>query len=293
MQSHRIGDTSVMQVIEQRGPGFRPDFLYPDWDPAVLEAHRDLIISNCFDTVEQRFIASIHTWVVRTPHHTILIDTCAGNHKNRPELPRFHQLDLPFLKRLAEAGISPDDVDYVMCTHLHADHCGWNTQLVGGRWKPTFPNAKYVFSRSEYEYWLGQIGQQGFNANVFEDSVLPVIDSGQALIIGHGVQTIADALLIHPTPGHSVGHILFELLKDGRSAEGGLFTGDIMHQPLQVWRSDWNSCFCVDPDRARKSRLWMLEHAAEHHSTVFTAHFAASSAGRILRTSEGFDWNFI
>ncbi|HDR9181102.1 TPA: MBL fold metallo-hydrolase [Burkholderia vietnamiensis] len=294
MQSHYFGDTSVTQVIEQRGPGFAPEFLYPDWNPAVLEEHRDLMVPDCFDVVAQRFIASIHTWVVRTRHHTILIDTCAGNHKDRPALPRFHQLELPFLERLAEAGVTPEAVDYVMCTHLHADHCGWNTRLLNGRWVPTFPNAKYVFSRGEYEYWLGQIGQEGFNANVFEDSVLPVIEHGQALIVhDDSAHAIADALLIHPTPGHSEGHVAFELLNGGRSAEGGLFTGDAMHQPLQVFHPGWNSCFCSNPQRARESRLWLLEHAAEHRSTVFSAHFAGTSAGHVAHIGNGFGWRFI
>ena len=126
MCRHHFGDISISKVTEQHGPGFAPDFLYPDWDPAVLEAHRALMVPDCFDQSQQRFIASIHTWVVKTRHHTILIDSCAGNHKKRPGLPRFHQLDLPFLERLAEAGVTPESVDYVMCTHLHVDHCGWN-----------------------------------------------------------------------------------------------------------------------------------------------------------------------
>lgn len=291
MPLHRIGDASVTQVIDLRGPGFTPDFLYPDWDPTVLDAHRDVMIPNCFDIEAQRFIASIHTWVVRTRHHTILIDTCAGNHKQRPEFPRFHLLETQFLERLAQAGVTLESVDYVMCTHLHVDHCGWNTRLVDGRWVPTFPNAKYVFSKKEYDFWVGTVDEGGFNANIFEDSVLPVIESGQALIVDDA-RAIADTLLIHPTPGHTDGHVSFELLNRGSSNEGGLFTGDVIHQPLQVYRPDWNTCFCVDQDAARASRRWLLEHAAEHRSTVFTAHFAGTSAGQVIRRGDQFDWRF-
>ena len=132
MVPHRVGDVSVRQVIEQRGPSFAPEFLFPDWDPVALEQNRKLIVPDCFDEREGCFISSIHTWVVRTRHHTILIDSCAGSHKNRPSLPRFHQLDLPFLQKLGDAGVSPEAVDYVMCTHLHVDHCGWNTRLLDG-----------------------------------------------------------------------------------------------------------------------------------------------------------------
>ena len=289
MSAHAIGQTAITQVIEQRGAGFAPHFLYPDWDPAVLREHADIMIPQCYDEAQERFIASVHTWVVRTRHHTILIDSCAGNHKNRPSLPRFHQLNLPFLERLAASGVSPEAVDFVCCTHLHADHCGWNTRLVDGRWVPTFPNAKYVFSKAEYDHWSGPAGREGFNAGVYEDSVLPVVASGQAQIV-EGEDAIGDGLTFRPTPGHSIGHVAIELVDAG---ERGIFSGDIMHQPLQVFRPDWNSTFCEDPAQARASRRWLLEKAAEDASTVFTAHFANSSAGRVARIGDRFDWRFV
>ena len=289
MTVHMIGQTSVRQVIEQRGPGFAPDFLFPNWDDAVLRRHAEMMIPQCFDQAQGRFIASIHTWVLHTAHHTILIDSCAGNHKNRPALPRFHQLDLPFLDRLAEAGVSPEAVDYVCCTHLHADHCGWNTRLIDGRWVPTFPNAKYVFSKAECDHWSGQGGREGFNAGVYEDSVLPVIASGQAVVID-GEGAIGDGLYFRPTPGHSVGHVAIELADGNQRA---IFSGDVMHQPLQVFRPDWNSAFCENGDQARHSRRWLLEKAAEDASVIFTAHFANSSAGRVTRSGEAFNWHFV
>src|SRR5882672_33106 len=183
LMQHRIGGVSITQVVEQRGASFAPEFLFPDWDAAILEEHRALMVPDCFDQGQGHFISSIHTWILRTHHHTILIDSCAGNNKNRPGIPRFHQLNLPFLERLAEAGVSPESVDYVMCTHLHVDHCGWNTRLLNGRWVPTFPKAKYVFSKAEYEHWQGPAGKEGANAGVYEDSVLPVIESGQVEIV--------------------------------------------------------------------------------------------------------------
>lgn len=288
VSTYCVGDVSVTRVTEQCRPGFAPEFLYPDWDAAVLEAHRALMIPDCFDVAEQKFIASIHTWVLRTSHHTILIDSCCGNGKDRPQVPRFHQLNLPFLERLAAAGVTPGEVDYVLCTHLHADHCGWNTRLVDGRWVPTFPNAKYVFSKAEHDHWSGPAGREGFNAGVFEDSVLPVIASGQAeLIDGEG--SVGEGLTFHPTPGHSVGHVAIRLAAGGQE---GLFSGDLMHQPLQIYRPDWNSRFCDHAEDARASRRWLLERAAERASTVFTAHFANSSAGFVSRTGDRFSWRF-
>lgn len=285
----RFGDMSIEKVTEMQGPGFAPEFLFPHWDPAVLAQNRDLMVPECFDEVQGKFIASVHTWVLRTRHHTILIDSCAGNHKERPSLPRFHQLNLPFLKRLDEAGVHPEEVDYVMCTHLHADHCGWNTQLVDGRWIPTFPNAKYVFSKNEHDHWQGAAGREGFHANVFIDSVLPVIAAGQALIVD-GEASVGDGLIFRPTPGHSPGHVAITLDYGGHK---GVFGGDIMHQPLQVLRPDWNSAFCENQDHARASRRWLLEYAAEQDATVFTAHFASSSAGKVCAKGRDFAWRFV
>ena len=287
--AHPFGDATIQRVQELFGPGFPPDVLFADWDAALPDQHPDLLGPDCFDRAGNRFIASIHTWVVRTRHHTILIDSCAGNGKHRPALPRFHQLDTPFLARLAEAGVSPEQVDYVLCTHLHADHCGWNTRLLDGRWVPTFPRARYVFSKAEHDHWSGPAGEAGFNAGVYADSVLPVVESGQAMIVD-GAGSVGDGLLLHPTPGHSPGHVAIRLLDRGREA---LFSGDVMHQPIQVALPDWNSRFCADPEPARAARRWVLEHAAESGATLFTAHFARSSAGHVSRHGERFGWSFL
>jgi glyoxylase-like metal-dependent hydrolase (beta-lactamase superfamily II) len=284
--AHSIGDVTVTRVEEQCGPGFAPQLLFPDWTPDALERHRHWMLPDFFSEAEGKFIASIHTWVVRTRHHVILIDSCAGNHKHRPQIARFHQLNLPFLERLRAAGVAPEDVDYVLCTHLHADHCGWNTRLQNGRWVPTFPKARYVFSKAEHEHWSGPAGQSGFNAGVYSDSVLPVLEAGQAEIV-EGKAEVGNGLLIEPTPGHSPGHVAFRLLSRG---EEGVFSGDIMHQPIQIYHPDWNTAFCEQPDLARASRQWVLEHCAEHGAKLFPAHFAGSFAGHVDRRSDGFAW---
>lgn len=286
----QLGQATVTRVTESYGPGFAPDFLYPDWTPAMLEEHRNWMVPNTFDEAQGKFIASVHTWVVRTPHHTILIDTCAGNDKERPTLPRFHRLTTDFMSRLAAADVLPEQVDYVLCTHLHADHCGWNTRLVDGRWVPTFPNAKYVFSQEECAHWSAATAEQaGFNSGVYQDSVLPVIASRQANVVPSTGQVV-EGLTFHPTPGHSPGHVAITLASDGRE---GLFSGDVMHQPIQIYRPDWNSRFCEDQSRARLSRRWVLDHASERNAMLFTAHFAQSSAGHVTRNGDGFLWKFV
>ena len=284
-----LGDTRIQRVEEQFGVGFLPDFLFPDWDPAVLEEHRAWMIPACFDEGQGRFIASVHSWLIDTGKLRILIDTCGGNDKERPMLERFHRKNHPYLANLQAAGVEPEQIDYVLCTHLHADHCGWNTRLVDGRWVPTFPNARYVFSAAERDFWSGTAGQGGFNANVYEDSVLPILEAGLAEVID-GEHAVGDHLHFHPTPGHSAGHMAIRLLAGGQEA---VFSGDIMHQPIQIYRPEWNSRFCEHAADARAARRWLLEHCADRNALLLPAHFAGSFAGHVSRRGDQFDWQFV
>ena len=118
-----------------------PRFLCPGIPNAAFEPYRDWLVPH-FSTSRYWWRLSIHTFVVRTPHHTILVDPCIGNDRNRSVIPAWHRMRTDYPARLAAAGVVPDEVDYVLCTHLHADHVGWNTRLEDGRFVPTFPNAK-------------------------------------------------------------------------------------------------------------------------------------------------------
>ncbi|MDO1583430.1 MBL fold metallo-hydrolase [Rhizobium oryzicola] len=231
---------------------------------------------------------SSHSWLVRTRHHTILIEACTGNHKSRPGgAPLFDMLDRPYLDRLTAAGVRPEEIDYVLCTHLHADHVGWNTYLHDGRWVPTFPNAKYVMSKIECEAL--QVG--GHEADFatwgplfYQDSILPVLESRQEMLIEGGFQ-LGDHLVAESTPGHSPGHLLFALRDRGEEA---LFSGDIMHHPIQVYYPDWSSAFCFDPVMAASTRRKVLERATENRSLLLPAHFAARGACCISHNASGF-----
>lgn len=120
-----------------------------------MEANKESFSEGLIDENSQ-LIVSIGTWVVKTPQHTILIDTATGNDKNLPLNPDLANLHLPYLERLQEADVTPEEVDYVLLTHLHVDHVGWNTKLVDGKWVPTFPNATYVFPIKEQEYYSSE-----------------------------------------------------------------------------------------------------------------------------------------
>lgn len=303
---YRIGDATVTKLPELCSSAFPYGGLYPGVDPAKFERNHKRVGSESVDALTRNPILSIHSWLVRTPHHTILIDTASGNGKPRPFAPLFENLDEPYIERLASAGVTPEDVDYVLLTHLHVDHVGWNTRLDGGRWVPTFPKAKYVFSDIERKYneslaaneephgegrpngTLGPPVGRPFPL-VYDDSVRPVIDAGLAQTIRLGGDEVLEGISFIPTPGHSVDHASIRLLSRGEEA---LFSGDVLHHPIQVYETDINSCFCEFPDAALKSRLWALEHAAERNTTVFTTHFPETSVGHIRRKGDLFSWEF-
>lgn len=283
-----IGDLRVVRILEQVGPGFTPAQLYPDWDDAVLLEHESALVPGSYDPALGRFIASIHSWLLRLDGRTILIDTCAGNDRERSGLARCHRQRNPYLERLASAGVRPEEVDMVMCTHLHADHCGWNTRLVDGRWVPTFPNARYIYSHQEATHWACVGSADPLGTLVYDDSVLPIVEAGLEQLVD-GDETLLPGLQLHRTRGHSPGHIAIALERPGGR---GLFIGDVMHQPVQVFRPEWNSAFCYDAEEARRSRRWVLETASETGATLLTAHFAGSSAGTVTARGSRFDWAF-
>jgi len=290
MTTIRLGETTVARVYELMGPGFPANRLLPDWDPEILKEHGGWLSPNYYEAATGSFISSIHSWVIRTKHHTILVDTCCGNAKNRPGFDRFHMLDTAYLDRLRAAGVEPEQVDYVLCTHLHVDHVGWNTKLLDGRWVPTFPNAKYVFSKVERDHWdpARNPDLTPAQAAIFQDSVLPVIASGQAQVVEMTDQ-IGDGLLIEPAPGHAPGHVVLRLQSGG---DEGIFIGDVMHHPIQVYRPEWSSAFDTDPRQAEQSRRRVLDLCCETGARVFPAHFGVPHTGFVHRNGRGYRFEF-
>ncbi len=198
--TYQIGDFSITKIPELTLTDFAATKLLPNLDPKLLSSHPSWMDQRWFDAASGNVLLSVHTWLVRTPHHVILIDTDAGNEKPRPSMPMLDQLHEPFLERLRAAGVEADQVDYVLLTHLHADHVGWNTRIAGETWVPTFPNATYIFSKLEQEYSAGlakddegvQIARAKAGlgepvrtpvAGVYADSIAPILEAGLAKLI--------------------------------------------------------------------------------------------------------------
>jgi glyoxylase-like metal-dependent hydrolase (beta-lactamase superfamily II) len=173
-----------------------------------------------FATEEGRLKMSIHSLVIETPSRRIVVDTGLGNDKQGRKVPTWNNRKDPFLDTLTSAGFAPDSIDTVLCTHLHVDHVGWNTKLVGGKWLPTFANARYLFGRTEYEHWRDH-SEESDKIAVFNDSVRPIADAGKADLVASDAK-ICDEIALISTPGHSPGHMSLHIKSDG---EEGLLTG--------------------------------------------------------------------
>ena len=282
MQPLTLGRLRISAVVERAGPT-PPQWLLPDATPEAVERHREWLAPHFLDA-KGRFLQSIHAFVIQAPGFTALVDTCVGNDKDRGGRKPFHMMQTSFLQDLAAAGVRPDAVDLVVCTHLHVDHVGWNTRLDNGRWVPTFSRARHLFARTEWEHWSSE--QDEDTRRIMADSVTPVLDAGLADLVAMD-HRISDEMSLEPTPGHTPGHVSVRLRSQGVEA---VITGDLMHCPVQVAEPDWCSHFDTDPAQARKTRRAFCERYADTDVLVLGTHFDHPTAGRIVR--HGAAWRF-
>ena len=278
-----VGDLTIHRIIEQE-TAFLPALeLLPKLTGELLAENRAWLRALKALDDEDALILCFQSYIVRTPRHTILVDSCIGNDKQRPARPKWHmKTDDTYMRALARAGVSVGDIDFVMCTHLHPDHVGWNTRLDNGRFAPTFPNARYVFARTEFEYWTAQNAKAPVAQ--FCDSVLPVVEAKRCEIVSNDF-AIGDHVRIVPTPGHTPGHVA---LSFGKSKEECVFSGDVMHSPLQTHYPELSVKFDIDPEKAAVTRRNFLERYCDSETLLCTAHFPSPSAGKIRRRGNGF-----
>jgi glyoxylase-like metal-dependent hydrolase (beta-lactamase superfamily II) len=231
-------------------------------------------------TEEGRLKMSIHSLVVETPTRRIVIDTGLGNDKQGRNVPTWNNRSTPFLETMTAAGFPPESIDTVLCTHLHVDHVGWNTRLSGGKWVPTFPRARYVFGKTEYEYWRDHSTEPDKQA-VFGDSVKPIVDADRAELIPSDYR-LSDEISMIPTAGHSPGHMSILIQSDG---EQGLLTGDVAHHPCQMAHLGWSSTADSDQGQSAATRRQLFGRFADTPTLVIGGHY---SAGHIKRDGDAF-----
>ena len=276
-----FGDVTVTKVVEMVQPVPLAGML-PLATPEALADHAGWLRPHFLEDDGATTALSIHSLIVESQGRTILVDTCVGC-RDIEGMPGLRGPE-EFPDRLADAGYPVDEVDVVCCTHLHFDHVGWNTRLVDGSWVPTFPNARYLFCRSEYEHWVAEPG--GYALNV-PHTVTPVVDAGMADLVETD-HRVTDEVRFVPTHGHSPGHVSVLIESGGEQA---LITGDATHHPVQWAEPDWGMSGDWDgPMGAETRRRLRAEHGAAG-TLILGTHYAEPSAGRIV--GDGGDWRFV
>ncbi|MFW2404362.1 MAG: MBL fold metallo-hydrolase [Gammaproteobacteria bacterium] len=273
MQRWQIGAVSITRIIETEDKSMTAAIMLPDARPENVLPIRWL--QPYFIDADGNLISSIFSLLVESGGKKIVIDTCLGNDKPRA-VPDWHERQGAFLDDIAAADFPRESVDFVACTHLHPDHVGWNTMLHDGEWQPTFPNARYLFSRKDWE-WLDKAPVTPLG-DFCGDSVRPIFAAGLADVVEPG-HAITDEVSLVSTPGHSPGHVAVRISSNDEHA---IVTGDLLHHPCQVARPRWCSPFDFDSDQALKTRERFLAEFSDAPVLVIGTHFATPTAGRIV-----------
>ncbi len=296
MKTKQIGGMQIQKVVELDGMALPATLVFPGATPEIVAKGRAMFDARFIAPKEDALQWSFHSYVVRTRGRNILIDTCHGNDKTRPEPVAYaHMMKTDYLGNLGRAGLKPEDIDMVLCTHLHIDHVGWNTRLSDGKWVPTFPNAKYLMSRADYEHLEhitpdDQEGAIGYYS--FHDSVLPVVAAGQAELIemDHVIERELDeGLWMEGAPGHTPGSVVIH----AKNAHGhALFAGDVIHHPLQVAAPELHVAGEFDTALGMKTRHRVFASCADTDTLLMPAHFPSPTAARVVSTADGFGLSF-
>lgn len=283
-----LGRTRLSRVVDDTGH-FPLDHLLPTADRAVFEAERPALEPWAVDPATGELLTVFQSWLIRRDGLTVLVDACLGEHKERPLRPAWHRRSgTAYLARLKAEGVTPEQVDCVLCTHLHADHVGWNTRLENGRWVPSFPNARYLVGARELahaRHLAATPSDPPHDHGSFADSVQPLLDAGRIDAV-EDTHEIADGLRLAPAHGHTPGQVMLRVEQPGERA--ALLTGDVIHHPVQLAMPEVSSRFCADPAAAAVTRRRVLEEAADSDAHLLTAHFPGPEHHRVRRDGARF-----
>jgi glyoxylase-like metal-dependent hydrolase (beta-lactamase superfamily II) len=279
MLSWKIGDVTITRIVELELP-----VAHDEERPFLLEARPETLKATSwlypnYVTEEGHLRLSIHALLVDAPGLRLVVDTCIGNDRPRGMLGK-RPLSTDFLQRVIDAGWSREGVDAVICTHLHVDHVGWNTMREDDRWVPTFPKARYLIGRREYQHWSVEGGDE--QQTILSDSVKPIFDAGLVELVEMD-HRLSGEIRLKPTPGHTPGHVSVVIESRGEMA---VISGDAIHHPCQMAHPHWSPPFDSDPVASVVTRRALLEEVADRPILFIGTHFAAPTAGRVRRDGE-------
>ncbi|RDE07360.1 MBL fold metallo-hydrolase [Sphingomonas aracearum] len=298
MKTITLGEISIAKVTEVDTMWFDPAWLYHNIQDDMLLRHKEQLGPRLIDPVSNKLALSFHSFLIQTGGLNILVDTCNGNHKNRdPRFPFYSNLKATtYLDNLARLGLRPDDIDMVLCTHLHTDHVGWNTYLSNGEWVPTFPRARYVMARQEFDHFNRLHAARPdypVGHGSFEDSVLPVVRAGLAQFVDmdHLVAgEIGNGVWMEPAVGHTPGHVTIHAKGGGRES---IMTGDIIHHPILFLEPGLETKHDVDKVTCDATRQRLLRRLADTDDILLSAHFCDPTAGTVRSRPNGFAFAFL
>jgi glyoxylase-like metal-dependent hydrolase (beta-lactamase superfamily II) len=260
-----VGDVKITSVMESaEAIPWAP--LFPAEASEIYKKY-DWLVPR-FITPEGNIILAVQAFVIEAGGRRIVVDTCVGNEKQR-EIGHCTDLQTAFMEDMIAAGFPPETIDTVLCTHLHFDHVGWNTRLVNGRWVPTFPKARYLFARREWEFCKSLLKENTTDVRHLLDSVQPVLDAGLADLVETD-HRLTDELWLEATHGHTPGHVSLHILSRGQHA---IVTGDVFHNPVQFAEPEMCSFACVDKEMSGKTRRRILETYENKAARIVAVHF--------------------
>ena len=299
MQPIALGDFTIRKFVESTDNMPVPMQLFDGMTEARFDALARAMDPRCGDLPARMFALSMHSFVLQTGILNILIDTCNGNDKSRTGIMAgMNMLKHDYLGNLAKLGLKPEDIDVVMCTHLHSDHVGWNTRLENGVWVPTFPNARYLMSEADVAHY-GNLPpdhpQYILTREAYDDSILPVLNSGQAELVrtGHVVEReVGNGVWMEGFPGHTPGTMVLHA-QCGGGHPHAIFTGDVFHHPAQIQDPTLHMNVDDDPVAGLKVRRHFVDTFADTGTILLAAHFPEPTAGTVVRRDGGTTFKFL
>ncbi|HLG88035.1 MAG TPA: MBL fold metallo-hydrolase [Alphaproteobacteria bacterium] len=291
MRSRALGPLRIHRIVEIERMAVQADRFLLGMSEEANALAKQWLDERFIEPRTNELFISFHSFVLEAGGRRILVDACHGNDKRRTgNIAYADSMRTDYLTNLANAGFAPEDIDIVLCTHLHYDHVGWNTRLENGRWVPTFPNARYLMTKIDFDHFsrLPANTPESHHAAAFEDSVLPVVRAAQAdLLAAADVPSfdLSRGVRLELAPGHTPGSIVVHLQNDfGRA----ILSGDVIHHPLQIFQPALHVEGEHDSAQATRTREMLIEQCAETGALLLPAHFPAPTAGKIVRRDGGF-----